>query len=208
MTIPDSPSLIQVPLRRIRAYVQLRPEAMRTLFGPGAALTLLRDLPDRPHFAANEVLALAGPCGELRELRIVGPVAAFTEIVLAPSLAQSIGLAPPVRLPGDQDETEGGMLIGPAGRVELDDGILILQPHLRMAPDHARQWQLGARDRVTVCYGGLELTALPIAIVKGVTPAVWCDADTLAGVDWHPGLLAQVEPDAPSPLRLSGTMRP
>lgn len=123
---------------------------LEVLFGAGAYLTKFRDISQKGQFAANETLSVAGPKGRIDGIRIVAPLRPRTQLELAPSDAHRLGISPPVRYSGDLDGSAGVRLIGPAGELELREGVIIPQRHIHMSPADARDFGVydGARVRV------------------------------------------------------------
>lgn len=200
--IAPLPGLPPIPIRRIRAYAQLSREAMDALFGRGSTLTVLRDLGERPLFVANQQIRLCGIDGSTQVISVVGPIAAMTEIVLSPQVAAAAGLAPPVRVPGDQDESEGGCLRGPAGDYHLDDGILVLRPHLVLPAPHAHASGLAAGDEVAVWLPGsapIVLPQVPCLLRDVRDPELRVDNDLAHRVQISEGATATVLPRLSEP---------
>lgn len=197
------PGLPPIPIRRIRAYAQLSREAMDALFGRGSTLTVLRDLGERPFFVANQQIRLCGIDGSTQAISVVGPIAAMTEIVLSPLVAAAARLAPPVRVPGDQDETDGGCLRGPSGDYHLDDGILVLRPHLVLPAQLAAATGMAQGDEVAVWLPGsapIVLPQVPCMLRDVRDPEMRVDADLANRVQTPDGATATVLPRLSEPV--------
>jgi|GEM_PF-3877806 len=196
------PGLPPIPIRRVRAYARLSREAMDALFGRGSSLTVLRDLTQRPMFASNQTISLLGARQTLSDIRVVGPVADMTEIVLSQGLAAAAGLDAPVRLPGDQDETEGGTLLGPGGKYEVDDGILVLLSHVVLPTGLAAKCGLNTGCDVAGWIGGAQpivLPNLPVVIADVATPELILDAGLYALAGAREGDVATLMPRQTAP---------
>ena len=50
-----------------------------------------------------------------------------------------LGIQAPVRA-GDLEGTPGITIEGPAGRVELPDGVIVAKRHLHLSPEDAKNW--------------------------------------------------------------------
>ena len=61
---------------------------------------------------------------------------------------RTLGLEAPVRLSGDVSGTPGVTLIGPAGTVTLNQGVIAAQRHIHLTPEDARNF--GVKDKQVV----------------------------------------------------------
>jgi len=89
-------------------------------------------------YAAEESVTLIGPRSRMiSNLRILGPCRDFDQIELASTDAISLGFQIPVRNSGNIAGTPGCMLMGPAGFLEMKEGVIRAAPHVHMAPEDA-----------------------------------------------------------------------
>lgn len=96
-------------------------ERVGQLFGPGADLTVQKQLYQDADFAANETVAVVGPRQRMIPgVRILSPCRAASQVELAFTDTISLCLDLPVRLSGDIEGTPGCVLVGPRGHVVLD----------------------------------------------------------------------------------------
>jgi putative phosphotransacetylase len=121
---------------------------LEALFGAGTQLAKLRDISQRGQFAAQQTLDVVGPKGKIPGIRVVGPTRGQTQLEISRSDAIRLGIDPPVRYSGDLAGSAGVKLVGPAGEVNLKEGVIIPQRHIHMSPADARR--LGVRDRERV----------------------------------------------------------
>ncbi len=114
-------------------HIHLCDEHVERLFGPGATLTEMRSLYQDGFFAAEETLMLVGPRRRmLPNVRVLGPTRAFSQVELSLTDAISIGLDVPIRHSGNVEGTPGCVLVGPAGVVHLDQGLIRAARHVHM----------------------------------------------------------------------------
>jgi putative phosphotransacetylase len=117
-------------------HCHLTPQAVETLFGPGRKLQPTKWLYQEGQFAAQESVTLIGPRSRvISNLRILGPCRDFNQVELALTDAISLGFDIPVRQSGNIKGTPGCMLMGPAGFLELPEGVIRAAPHVHMHPD-------------------------------------------------------------------------
>jgi len=126
------------------------------LFGPGHELTPLRPLHQHGHFAAEETVSIVGPKHRLiSNLRILGPLRSASQIELAFSDAVALGLEDvPLRLSGEIAGSAGGYVMGPAGLVEMKEGIIRAAMHVHMGPADAERYGVRHKDMMRLRVGG------------------------------------------------------
>ncbi|NCG08714.1 MAG: phosphate propanoyltransferase [Verrucomicrobia bacterium] len=122
-------------------HCHLSQEAVETLFGKGHELTPMKWLYQEGQYAAEESVTLIGPRSRvISNLRILGPCRDFNQVELAYTDAISLGFKVPVRNSGTIAGTPGCMLMGPAGFLEMEEGVIRAAPHVHMAPEDAQHY--------------------------------------------------------------------
>jgi putative phosphotransacetylase len=160
------------------------------LYGKGHELTVFRDLYQPGHYAANETCTIIGPRSRLiSNLRILGPIRPRTQVELAFTDAISLGLdTVPVRLSGDIDGTPGAYLMGPAGMVELKEGVIRAAIHVHMNPGEAAWFGVKQGDEMKLRVGGdcaMTFDRVRVRIDKNVRLNVHMDTDEANGCGLH-----------------------
>jgi propanediol utilization protein len=61
---------------------------------------------------------------------------------------KTLGILPPVRLSGDVADSPGAELIGPMGRITINEGVIAAKRHIHMTPEDARHF--GVKDKQIV----------------------------------------------------------
>ena len=119
-------------------HIHLTKEAVEVLYGAGAELTVKKMLSQPGQFATgNEKITLVGPKGSLA-VSVLGPTRPVNQVELSFSDARALGLAGvPVRESGDVANTPGIKLVGPAGELTIDSGVIIAKRHIHMRPEEA-----------------------------------------------------------------------
>lgn len=166
-----------IPVGVSNRHFHVSQNDFEALFGPGAQVTKLRDISQRGQFAAQQTLDVVGPKGKIVGIRIVGPTRGQTQLEISRSDAIRLGIAPPVRYSGDLSGSAGVKLVGPAGEVNLKEGVIIPQRHIHMSPADARR--LGVRDRERV----FVAPVVNDAIDPGCEPRHMIFANVLIRVD-------------------------
>ncbi len=130
-------------------HIHLTAEAVETLYGKGAVLTKKKDLSQPGQFAAdNAKITLVGPKGTLT-VSVLGPVRSANQVELSFTDARALGLKDvPVRESGDLAGTPGLKLVGPAGEIEIAEGVIIAKRHIHFNPAEAEAF--GVKDKQIV----------------------------------------------------------
>jgi propanediol utilization protein len=163
-------------------HCHLTDEHVEVLFGAGHKLTPMKDLYQDGFYAAEETVMIVGP-GRRRMLptvRILGPTRPQSQVELAFTDAISLGLDIPVRMSGKLDGTPGCVLVGPAGVVELKEGVIRAERHVHMGPRDAEHYGVKNGDRMNLrihstCPSVFE--GLVVRADKGIKLEVHLDTD-------------------------------
>jgi len=162
-------------------HCHLTQEAVEILFGKGHQLTVHKWLYQDGQFAAKETLTLIGPRSRvISNLRILGPCRSLNQVELAYTDGIALGFELPLRISGDIKGTLGGMLMGPAGFFEMNEGIIRALRHVHMSPDDAKFYGVNAGDQMKLKIGGacgLTLDRMLCRVDKSFKLEVHIDTD-------------------------------
>ncbi len=139
---------------------------LERLFGPGYTLTPDKALSQPGQFSARETVAVIGPKGTFPKVRILGPVRKQTQIEISRSDAFVLGVDPPVRDSGALAGSAPIKLAGPAGEVELAEGVIIAQRHLHLHTNEAKVLNLKDKDLISVRITGLRALIFQNVLVR------------------------------------------
>jgi len=140
----------RVPVGISRAHVHLSQKDLELLFGEGYQLNQKKALTQPGQFAAEETVALTGPKGSITKVRVLGPVRSKTQVEVTVSDCYRLGIQAPVRESGDLEGTPGIAIEGPAGRVDLPEGVIVAKRHLHLSPADAEKLGLKDKDIINV----------------------------------------------------------
>lgn len=130
-------------------HAHVTQEDLERLFGKGHKLTPYKWLYQDGFFAAEETVTLIGPRHRmLNQLRILGPCRDHSQVELAFTDAMFLGMDIPVRKSGDHRDSPGGWLMGPAGMIQLQRGIIRHERHVHMGPSDAAYYGVKDGDRL------------------------------------------------------------
>lgn len=160
-----------IPIAISARHVHLTQATVDVLFGAGHALHVKSPLSQPGQFAAIETIQLVGPRGTLDLVRVLGPVRDADQIELSRSDEIQLGIDAPLRVSGDLTRTPGIELVGPAGRVKLEHGVVTPVRHIHMSPEDAQRFGVRDRDRVQVAVDSDGRDVVFADVVVRVSPA-------------------------------------
>ena len=186
---------IFVPLEASGRHVHLTKAQAELLFGH--SLTPKRPLSQPGQFLCNERLTVIGPKGEFRNVAVLGPERKEAQVEISLTDARHLGVNAPVRLSGDVKDTPGVTLVGDAGRITLQSGVMAAQRHIHLTPQ-AAAW-FGVKDRQVVKLQ--SLTARPcifedvvVRVSADFAPAVHLDYDESNACGFREGDYGRILP--------------
>ena len=131
-------------------HVHVTQETLEILFGKGAELEVKKMLSQPGQFASNQKVNVVGYkvnklTGEkveavLKGVSILGPCRKLNQVELSATDARSIGINAPIRESGDVKGSGACKLVGPAGEVELEEGVIVAKRHIHMTPADAEEF--------------------------------------------------------------------
>lgn len=131
-------------------HVHVTEEDLETLFGKGYQLTVKKELSQPGQFASNEKVKVIGTKGEFPAVSILGPCRKATQVEISLTDARSIGVSAPVRESGDVAGSGACKLVGPAGEVELKEGVITAKRHIHATEADAERMGLTNGQIVSV----------------------------------------------------------
>jgi propanediol utilization protein len=148
-------------------HVHLTQEHVERLFGSGQTLTPEKNLYQDGFYAAAQTVMLVGPRRRmLPNVRVLGPVRDHSQVELAFTDGISLGIDLPVRPSGKIAGTPGCVLVGPAGVVELAEGVIRAERHVHMSLADARRYGVNNGDRMKLRIDGACTTAFEDLLVR------------------------------------------
>ncbi|MBP2001037.1 putative phosphotransacetylase [Paenibacillus shirakamiensis] len=143
-----------VPVGVSARHIHLTQEDIETLFGQGYKLTEFKPLSQPGQFAANETVVVKGTKGQFDKVRILGPARPASQLEISRTDAFAIGVKAPVRESGRIDGTPGITIQGPAGEVQLEQGVIVAARHIHFHTSDAEQWGIKDQQLLKVRLGG------------------------------------------------------
>lgn len=128
-------------------HCHLTDEHVEILFGRGSVLEPDKDLYQDGFYAAKQTVMVVGPRRRmLPNVRVLGPTRPFSQVELAFTDSISLGIDAPVRHSGKIEGTPGCVLVGPAGSVQLQQGVIRAARHVHMSFDDAASYGVSNGD--------------------------------------------------------------
>jgi len=149
-----------VPAAASNRHIHVSPQDLETLFGKGYALKPERALSQPGQFAASETVTIAGPKGRIDQVRVLGPARGKTQVEILTTDAFRLGVKPVVRISGDTEGTPGAVVIGPAGTVELQSGVIVAMRHVHISVEQAAWLGLQNGDIASIKKDGIRALVL------------------------------------------------
>lgn len=131
-------------------HVHLTEEHIAALFGEGAKLTHKKDLSQPGQYACQERVDIVGPKKTISNVIILGPARPESQVEVSLTDARVLGVPGMVRMSGDIAGTPGCKLVGPAGEVELTEGVIVAKRHIHMTPEDAAKFNVEDKEVVKV----------------------------------------------------------
>ena len=131
-------------------HVHLSEEHIKVLFGEGATLTHKKDLSQPGQFACEERVTVVGPKKSIAHVIILGPARPATQVEISLTDARTLGVSAPVRESGDVAGSGACKLVGPAGEVEIAEGVIAAKRHIHFTPADAEAAGVADKEIVSV----------------------------------------------------------
>ena len=162
---------LSIPIETSARHIHITAEDFKTLFGQDAELTYVKELSQPGQYACKERLAVVGPKGRFDNVVILGPYRSATQVEISVTDARKLGLPGVIRQSGDTAGTPGCTLIGPAGQIELTEGVIVAKRHIHMTPIDAIRAHVKDNDIVFVITTSYERSLIFSDVVVRVSPS-------------------------------------
>lgn len=140
--------LVEVSAR----HLHISAEDFKILFNQDK-LTKYKDVSQPGEFAAEEKVKLIGNKGEIDNVRILGPFRSNTQVELSKTDCYALGIEAPLRLSGDLENSGHIRVVGPAGEMKLDSGVIIALRHLHISTVKAKEFGLKDGQIISIKVG-------------------------------------------------------
>lgn len=128
---------LNIPVGVSNRHVHLTKESVDILFGKDYELTKKNDLTQPGQFACNETVTILTPKSQIEKVRVLGPIRKYNQIEISKTDAYKLGLNPPVRRSGNIKGSAPITLIGPKGKIDLEEGCILATRHVHISKEDA-----------------------------------------------------------------------
>lgn len=138
-------------------HVHVTQETLEVLFGAGAKLNVKKMLSQPGEFASDSKVDLVGPVNPktgkntmLKGVSILGPVRDHNQVEVSATDARSLKVPVMIRESGHIQGSAPITIVGPAGKVDLKEGLIVAKRHIHMTPQDAQEMGVNNGDIVNV----------------------------------------------------------
>lgn len=135
-------------------HVHLNEKDLFILFGEGYTLKKHRDINQPGQFASKETVTILTEKGSIQNVRVLGPIRPYTQVEISKTDAYKLGINPPVRDSGDIKGSAPISVIGPNGRIDLEEGCILATRHIHITPKQMELYGLEGQKNVDVLLPG------------------------------------------------------
>ena len=168
-----------IPTASSARHMHISAKDLEKLFGSGYRLTQNKELTQPGQFACNEKVTVKGPKGEIKNVRILGPEREQTQVEISVTDSYKLGIKPEIRMSGDIKGTPGAVIAGPAGQIELSEGVIVSARHVHINEEQAALYNLKNADIVSLKKSGSRETIYGNVLVRcGNTHSLELHIDT------------------------------
>jgi acetate kinase len=139
-----------IPVAISARHIHLNVETIDRLFGPDHQLTARSELSQPGQYACEETLDVVGPKRTIEGVRVLGPARSKNQVEVSRTDEFFLGIDAPVRDSGDVKGSASVTLRGPAGTVQLEEGVICARRHIHMRPEDAAYYGVKDKDVVEV----------------------------------------------------------
>ena len=130
----------EIPVLISARHIHLSEADARILFGENTVLTPIPGSDGKKQYPAVERVQMVGPKSSFPKVALMLPLYKdFTQVEISMTDARALGLNAPVRLSKQIAGSPGVKLIGPAGEVELNTGVIVAKRHIHVPEEWAQE---------------------------------------------------------------------
>jgi putative phosphotransacetylase len=151
-------------------HAHVTQEHLEVLFGEGATLTQTKPLSQPGQFATAQKIDVVGPRNTLKGVTILGPVRSATQVEVAATEARTLGIKAPIRESGKIAGSAGATLVGPAGSITIEEGVIVAKRHIHFSETEAVEYGVIDKEIVMVKISSEDRTLVFDDVVVRVHP--------------------------------------
>ena len=161
-------------------HIHVTEEQFHILFGADAKLEVRAPLSQPGQFVSFSRLDIVGPKKTIPNVSILGPFRKAGQVEVSATDARTLGVPAVIRESGDLAGTPGIKLVGPAGELELSEGLIVAKRHIHMTPADAEEFGVknGEIVKLEVNCPGRSLIFCDVVVRVRDDFALACHIDT------------------------------
>ena len=160
----------KIPIETSARHIHLSETDYKQLFGETAQIQFLQELSQPGQYVTDARVTVKGPRGQFERVAVLGPFRKNTQVEISVTDARKLGIPSCIRQSGDIKDTPGCTLIGPAGQIELSEGVIVAKRHIHMTPVDAVRMHVHDNDNVFVIVKSFERALIYADVVVRVDP--------------------------------------
>ena len=158
-----------IPLGISNRHIHLCAEDYARLF-PNQPISEKKGLLQPGQYAEDQTVTLVGPKGQLKNVRLLGPLRSTSQVEISRTDARTLGIAAPLRMSGNIQGTPGIRLVSPFAELDISCGVIVAQRHIHMSPLDALILRVSHGDKVSVAINGDERRLIFDNVAVRVSP--------------------------------------
>ena len=131
-------------------HIHVTEEQFKILCGADAKLEVRAPLSQPGQFVSTTRLDVVGPKKTINNVSILGPFRKAAQVEVSATDARTLGVPAVVRESGDIKGTPGIKLVGPAGEIDLVEGLIVAKRHIHMTEADAKEFGVNNGQIVSV----------------------------------------------------------
>lgn len=162
-------------------HVHLSHEDFVKLFGADAVLENVKDLSVKGEFKSDKTVTIIGPKRNLERVVVLGPWRKQTQVEISLTDSFTLGVKNvPVRMSADLNNSAPVTLVGSAGQIELQEGMIIALRHIHINQEDMQKHGLVNGQNIEITVGDVRKTTFHNVVVRESNvdfPVVHLDTD-------------------------------
>ncbi len=160
----------KIPIETSARHIHLSEADYKVLFGENAEIQFMQELSQPGQYVTDARVTVKGPRNSFERVAVLGPFRKHTQVEIAVTDARKLGIPTCIRQSGDIEGTPGCTLIGPAGEITLEKGVIVAKRHIHMTPVDAIRMHVHDNDNVFVIVKSFERALIYADVVVRVDP--------------------------------------
>lgn len=160
----------KIPIETSARHIHLSEADYKILFGEHAKITFLQELSQPGQYVTDARVTVKGTKSQIERVAVLGPFRKKTQVEIAVTDARKLGIPSCIRQSGDVKGSPGCTLIGPAGELDINEGVIVAKRHIHMTPVDAIRMHVHDNDNVCVIVKSFERALIYADVVVRVHP--------------------------------------